>query len=400
MQGVGFIDSEIRSGRIKYGLAIGADVAQAERGDPLEYSCGAGAGAFVLGRTDVIATIEDIAPFSSLFMDFWRRDQAAVPSHFGRTTVEAYKSHVIGAIANLFRKHPDLSLSEFDAITFHQPSGYLPMKTCTALTEDKIPYVDDESIAERMRLTEQDIEKKVKPWLKVLDTGNTYAASTLISLASVFDNSKPGDQVLAVSYGSGAYSNATWFEVQDGIEEKRGLTPTVEDYIKRKTTIKIETYQDLIRARLSRIKQRLEIPRIIGDIEPVNGKAFTLSLCYGCKRIYYPARETCLDSECTGRMEVKRYPLIARLKSVSKLPLKRRFTSNFELLDQNKMLFVDSKIQDLKPGVKLEGVLRRLDYEGKDGLIMYGIAYRPVFQETLALIARPKPLVIAPTQYA
>jgi len=88
------------------------------------------------------------------------------------------------------------------------------------------------------------------------------------------------------------------------------------------------------------------------------------------------------------------------LKSVSKLPLKRRFTSNFELLDQNKVLFVDSKIQDLKPGVKLEGVLRRLDYEGKDGLILYGIAYRPVFQETLALIARPKPLVIAPAQYA
>src|SRR2546422_325844 len=222
MRGDGFIDSEIRSGRIKYGLAIGADVAQAERGDPLEYSCGAGAGAFVLGRTDLIATIEDIAPFSSLFMDFWRRDQAAVPSHFGRTTVEAYKSHVIGAIANLFRKHPDLSLSEFDAITFHQPSGYLPMKTCAALTEDNI---------------------------------------------------------------------------------------------KRKTTIRIETYQDLIKARLSRIKQKLEIPRLVGDVEPVNGKAFTVSLCHGCERIYYPAREKCLDSECTGAMDVKRYPLIARLRS-------------------------------------------------------------------------------------
>src|SRR5437016_252433 len=218
-------------------------------------------------------------------------------------------------VADLFRKHPDLSLSEFDAITFHQPSGYLPMKTCAALTEDKIPYVEDESIAERMRLTEQDIEKKVKPWLKVLDTGNTYAASTLISLASVFDNSKPGDQVLAVSYGSGAYSNATWFEVQDGIEEKRGRTPTVEEYVKRKTTIKIETYQDLIRARLHRIKQRLATPRLVGDVEPVNGKSFTLSLCYGCERIYFPAREKCLDSECTGKMEVKRYPLIARLRA-------------------------------------------------------------------------------------
>src|SRR6059036_1132903 len=284
MQGVDFTDSEIRCGRVKYGLAIGSDVAQAKRGDPLEYSAGAGAGAFVMAKTGLIATIEDVAPYSSLFMDFWRREGASVPKHFGRTTVEAYKAHIIGAIANLFAKHRDLSLSEFDAITFHQPSGYLPMKTCAALTEDKIPYVEDESISERMRLTEQDIEKKVKPWLKVLDTGNTYAASTLISLASVFDNSKPGDQVLAVSYGSGAYSNATWFEVQDGIEEKRGLTPTVEDYIKRKTTIRIETYQDLIKARLSRIKQKLEIPRFVGEVEPTNGRAFTLSLCQGCER--------------------------------------------------------------------------------------------------------------------
>src|SRR5438034_6279712 len=100
-----------------------------------------------------------------------------------------------------------------------------------------------------MRLTEEDIEKKVKPWLRVLDTGNTYAASTLISLASIFDHSKPGDQVLAVSYGSGAYANATWFEVQDGIEEKRGRTPTEEGNEKRTTRIKIETYHALIRVR-------------------------------------------------------------------------------------------------------------------------------------------------------
>ncbi len=380
MQGLGFIDSEI--------------------GDPLEYSCGAGAGAFVVGRTDVIATIEDIAAFSSLFMDFWRRDQAPVPKHFGRTTVEAYKSHVIGAIANLFRRNPDLSLKEFDAITLHQPSGYLPMKTCSALTQDEIPYVEDKSIAERMRLTEQDIEKKVKPWLRVMDTGNTYAASTLISLASVFDHSKPGDQVLAVSYGSGAYANATWFEVQDGIEAKRGRTPTVEDYVKRKTTIKIETYQDLIRVRLSRIKQRLEIPRIVGEVESANGRTFTLSLCQGCERIYYPAREKCLDSECAGPMDVKTYPLIARLKTVSKLPLKKRFTSNFELLGQNKVLFVDAKLQDLKPGTRLEGVVRRLDYEGKDGLIMYGVAYRPLFREAITQVARPKAMTVAPPQYA
>src|SRR6266704_742793 len=353
-----------------------------------------------MGKAGVIASIEDIAPYSSLFMDFWRREGASVPKHFGRTTVEAYKSHIIGAIANLFKKHPDLTLSEFDAITFHQPSGYLPMKTCSALAQDVIPYVTDPSIARRMRLTESETEKKVKPWLRVMDTGNTYAASTLISLASVFDKAKPGDQVLAVSYGSGAYANATWFEVQDGIEEKRGRAPTVQEYVDRKSTIKIETYQDLIRVRLSRIKQRLEIPRLVGEVERTNGRTFTLSLCQGCERIYYPAREKCLDSECAGPMDVKTYPLIARLKTVSKLPLKKRFTSNFELLGQNKVLFVDAKLQDLKPGTRLEGVVRRLDYEGKDGLIMYGVAYRPLFREAITQVARPKAMTVAPPQYA
>jgi len=88
------------------------------------------------------------------------------------------------------------------------------------------------------------------------------------------------------------------------------------------------------------------------------------------------------------------------LKTVSKLPLKKRFTSNFELLGQNKVLFVDAKLQDLKPGTRLEGVVRRLDYEGKDGLIMYGVAYRPLFREAITQVARPKAMTVAPPQYA
>ena len=45
MQSNAFVESQIASGRIKCGLAIGTDVAQAPVGDPLEYACGAAAGA-------------------------------------------------------------------------------------------------------------------------------------------------------------------------------------------------------------------------------------------------------------------------------------------------------------------------------------------------------------------
>src|SRR5207245_11057035 len=44
MQGVSFIDAEIRSGRIKYGLAIGSEFDEAERVDRFEYATGGGGG--------------------------------------------------------------------------------------------------------------------------------------------------------------------------------------------------------------------------------------------------------------------------------------------------------------------------------------------------------------------
>lgn len=380
MQGVSYIEAQIRTGRIKYGLAIGADVAQAPKGDPLEYAAGAGAGAFVIGKSDVIATIEDVAPYSSLFMDFWRREESPVPRHFGRTTVEAYQKHVIGAIEGILRRNPDMTLRDFDQITFHQPSGYLPLKTCQSLCQASNEF-DDPSITERIRLTPEDIERKVKPWLRVMDTGNTYAASTLIAVASILDRAEPGDNILAVSYGSGAYANATWLQVQDGIEQKRELVPKVDDYVGRKHEIRIETYKDIIRQRLSRIHRKIALTRLVGEIEPLGQQGFDMSLCQDCKRIYFPAREKCLNSDCKGPARTIWVPRRASMLSFKRLALKKRWTSNFELLNEGKTFFVDCRMNDLKVGMEVEAVIRRLHYEGKEGLISYGLCYRPIFRE-------------------
>ena len=385
MQSTAFVESHILSGRIRYGLAIGTDVAQAPIGDPLEFACGAGAGAFLLGRGDPLATIEDTAAYSSLTLDFWRRDGIKVPSHFGRTTVEAYIKHVIGAIEGLLMKHPEISLKDFDYLTFHQPSGYMPMKMCKTLAQEKIPILDNPELEDRIRITPQLIEEKVRPWLRVLDTGNTYAAATLIATCDILDHAKPGEDILAVSYGSGAYTIATWLHVEDAILQRRGRTPTVRDYLNRRRDISLEAYRRLMRYKQHSVRSKLEIPRIVAEIEPYDGQTLTYTLCNGCQRVFFPERDRCLEYDCKGPVEQHTLPVNGRLLSVDKPSVKERFETNFELLKQGKVLIVDASMSELKPGMELESVIRRLDDEGRSGLIIYGPVYRPIFRTKLLL---------------
>jgi hydroxymethylglutaryl-CoA synthase len=391
MQSVDFVRAQVNSGEIEYGLAIGSDIAQAPEGDPLEYAAGAGAAAYVIGKDELVASIEDMAPYSSLTMDFWRREEAVVPKHLGKTTVEAYMRHIIGAIQTLLKRHPDLKVSDFDNITFHQPSGYMPLKTCKALLSPSPDWTDDLNLSERMKLTQEDIEQKIKPWLRVLDTGNTYAASTPISLASILDKSNPGDNILAVSYGSGAYAIATWINVKDKLKKRIGKIPSVQDYVDRKVEIRLETYQDHLRERLKKVKRRLAFPRIIGEIETVEANTVETLMCDGCKRIYYPTRPRCLEFECDGPSTPKAFPINAKLKSFERLPFKKRLKPNFDIIKEGRVLLVDCDVGDLRPGLKLELVIRKLDYEGKDGLIIYGPSYRPLFRNGFEELFKEQP---------
>ncbi len=382
MQSVNYVKAQIEANMIEYGLAVGVDISQAPKGDALEYSCGAGACSFVLGKENLVASIVDMAPCSSLYLDFFRREEVPVPSHFGRTTVECYKFHVVGAIEELLRRHPDIKVSDFDHITFHQPSGYMPLKVCKSLAEPKIDIKHDSSVTDRLKLTYDDIEKKVKPWLKVLYTGNTYAASTLISIAAILDEAEPGQNILAVSYGSGAYTMATWLHVEEGIkDDKTKLIPSVQDYLDRKKEIDFNTYSKYYSERVSREKRRLIFPKILGKLKALGDETLTINVCKGCKRIYYPVREKCLQYDCPEPLEEIMLPKIAELRSFRALPARKKYSNNYEVMKNGDVLLVDCEIGDLKKGIVVEAIFRRIDYEGKDGLILYGLCYRPIFRK-------------------
>jgi len=64
----------------------------------------------------------------------------------------------------------------------------------------------------------------------------------MIGLAAILDQAKTGDRILAVSYGSGAGSDAFSLVVGDAIEAKRDASPKVLDYVNNKVNIDYGTY--------------------------------------------------------------------------------------------------------------------------------------------------------------
>lgn len=179
----------VKASLINYGIAIGADVAQAAPKDILVQSAAAGGAAFVIGNNndEMIATIDATSSVSFDTPDFWRRGLQKYPEHMNRFTGEPSYFKTVIASTEKILKLTNLKPKDFDYLIFHQPNGKFPITAANILGFS--------------------IEQ-LKPGLLVNNIGNTYSASSLLSLAAVLDQSKPNQKILLVSYGSGSGSDA------------------------------------------------------------------------------------------------------------------------------------------------------------------------------------------------
>ncbi|MEM2210575.1 MAG: hydroxymethylglutaryl-CoA synthase [Nitrososphaerales archaeon] len=194
----------------EYVMIIGSDNAQAAPNDPLDFSVGAGAAAFIIGKRDVIATIDYYISYTSDTPDFYRRDGCEYPKHGGRFTGEpAYFKHVCTVMKRAL-KDTNLSPRDINYVVLHSPNAKFPMAAALQVGFEK---------------------DQIEPGLIVKKVGNLYSGSSLAALGAVLDISKPGDKILMVSYGSGAGSDAYLFTVTKNIESKRERLIKVQDQI-------------------------------------------------------------------------------------------------------------------------------------------------------------------------
>lgn len=211
----------VGSGMIDLGLAIGADVAQGAPGDALEYTAAAGGVAYIIGKKDLVAVIEDTYSFTTDTPDFWRREGMPYPEHGGRFTGEpGYFKHVKAAAQGLMKKI-NANPSEYQYAVFHQPNGKFPAR-----------------IAKELGFTKD----QIKPGLVVTRLGNTYSASAMMGLAATLDVAKPGDRIFVTAFGSGAGADAFSIEVTEEIGKIRNGAPSVEELLANPTYVNYATY--------------------------------------------------------------------------------------------------------------------------------------------------------------
>ncbi len=218
---IGLVDS----GMIDYGLAIGADTSQGAPGDALEYTASAGGAAFIIGKEGTengsIADFGDTYSFTTDTPDFYRREGQPYPSHGGRFTGEpAYFKHVLGAAKGIFEK-TGTGPEDYDYAVFHQPNGKFYLKVGKKLGFNN---------------------EQIKDGLLTPVIGNTYSGATPLGLASILDKAKAGDNILAISYGSGSGSDAFTLSVTDMIDEKRELAPKLSNMIENKSYVDYAVY--------------------------------------------------------------------------------------------------------------------------------------------------------------
>jgi len=199
----------VKAEYIKYGVSIGADTSQGAPGNALEYTAAAGGAAYVIGRDDVIARVNHTVSFTTDTPDFWRREGMKYPSHGERFTgTPAYFRHITSCAKMLMEK-AGTKPEDYDYAVFHQPNGKFPLRVAKMLGF---------------------ANEQVMTGLWTPKIGNTYSGSMLIGLAAILDEAKPGDRILAVSFGSGAGSDGFDITVTDEIKNfNRSAAPTVKE---------------------------------------------------------------------------------------------------------------------------------------------------------------------------
>jgi hydroxymethylglutaryl-CoA synthase len=265
----------VNSGSLKQVLVIAADCRLALPNGGSEMAFGDGAGAVLVGKEGVVASIDSFDSMSDEIIDVFRSDRDRyVKTWEIRFVRDDGHGRVVPQAIKAAMEKTGQSVADFSKIVMYSPDA----RQVTA-------------VAKGMKLDPA----------KVQDTffnqfGDTGSAQVLISLAAALEGASAGDKILAVSYGNGSdvMTLTATADIAAG-KPKRGI----EYYLN--TKLMVPTYQKWLRWReIVEVEPPATAP--MEQPSPValwrdNKSGLDLHgvKCLVCGTPQYPAQRVCIE---------------------------------------------------------------------------------------------------------
>ena len=332
----------VGSKNIRQALVCAADCRLGKMGSPQEMIFGDGAAAFLVGDKDVIAEFKCSSSLTCDFVDHYRGSKASFDRQWEDRWIRdlGFDEFIPKVIQNLLQKC-NLKLGDFQKVIFQcQYDG------------------ERRALTKKFKLDPATIQDPLQGVI-----GETGTAHSLIMLVKAFEEAKPGDKLLVISFGSGC--DALFFEVTDQIKDIKGKLGVQGHLANRADLTSYQKYAvfrgmapvDLgLRAeedywtRWSLLwRKRKAVLGLVG------------SKCKKCGTPQYPPQRICVNPDCGAVDEMEDYPFSDKkgrilsytgdMLAASVDPPEMYGTVEFDGGGRCMMNFTDCGLNDLKVGM-------------------------------------------------
>lgn len=276
----------VKAGTARNVLVVASDCRMGAPRGALESKLGDGAAAFLVGTADAIATVDGSHAVANELQDFWRVDGERFTHAWEDRFIieEGYTPNLLEALRGLFSK---LSLRPEE---IQRAALFAP---------------DERSVGGVLRKVGLKPEQLQDPLFGRL--GNTGAAFTPLLLAAALESAKPGDRLVAASYGDGAHAFAlTVTPALEKLPRRRG----VKGHLDRRRPLR--SYDSYLKSRSLDAREwasgaDLGLSATIRFRERDADISFVGGQCKKCGQVHFPEPRVCY--RCRAKDEWTPYRL-------------------------------------------------------------------------------------------
>ncbi len=339
----------VKAGTSKKVLVAIADERVPQPRSQFDETFGDGAAAFLVGREGVIAEVEDAYSLANEIYDVWRTEGEVFPrSAEDRFVIEeGYFKAIKECASNVMGKNK-LSSSSFAKLVTYAPDQRRHTDIC--------------------RLLGFDDKTQLSPSFFGL-MGNTGCAFVPMMLVAALEEAKPGERILAVSYGEGA--DALIVKTTEGIESAKNVRGMRVHLTSKRFLPSYITYlrwRGLVSIAHTVRRPPPRIPSVHAISREVRRNIALYGVkCRNCGTIQYPDERVCTKCQTKDDFEPYKIPKRASIFTYSvdylgvTLDPPRVITIvDFEGGGRGIFEMIDKDINEIKIGMPLELSFRRV----------------------------------------